>query len=71
MRKHRLDEQAAVVRHLHPGAAIDAPAAGDFDRFLANELGTRIAVLEETAFAAGDDRGSRSASLTPLRATRS
>lgn len=29
-------------------------AAGDFDRWLADELGQRIAVLEETAFAAGD-----------------
>lgn len=32
-------------------------AAGDFDRFLADELGQRIAVLEETAFAAGDGSG--------------
>ena len=32
-------------------------AAGDFDQFLANELGQRIAVLEETAFAAGDGTG--------------
>ena len=32
-------------------------AAGDFDRWLADELGQRIAVLEETAFAAGDGSG--------------
>jgi HK97 family phage major capsid protein len=32
-------------------------AAGDFDRWLAGELGQRIAVLEETAFAAGDGSG--------------
>lgn len=32
-------------------------AAGDFDRWLADELGQRIAVLEETAFAAEDGSG--------------
>jgi HK97 family phage major capsid protein len=32
-------------------------AAGDFDRFLADEVGQRVAVLEETAFAAGDGSG--------------
>jgi HK97 family phage major capsid protein len=32
-------------------------AAGDFDRFLANEVGQRVAVLEETAFAGGDGTG--------------
>lgn len=32
-------------------------AAGDFDRWLADELGQRIAVLEETAFATGDGSG--------------
>jgi HK97 family phage major capsid protein len=34
-----------------------ADAAGDFDAFLADELGQRIAVLEETAFAVGDGSG--------------
>lgn len=32
-------------------------ALGDFDRFLADEIGVRVAVLEETAFAAGDGSG--------------
>jgi HK97 family phage major capsid protein len=32
-------------------------AAGDFDAFLGNELGHRLALLEETAFAVGDGTG--------------
>ena len=38
-------------------AELDQDALADFDRFLANELGQRLALLEESAFAVGDGAG--------------